>query len=226
MLDGPTRALRCQPSIAFLLRRGGCAGSAAAACRPGAPAAFDEVADPGSGDGNALCREKRALEPEVSAEPAEPAGSRHHAVAGDVGGAARPHDVADRPMRAGSSRGGGDVTVGGDPARRDSPHDGQHARRERRRPGRVLPTLRYWQVKRPVHQAPAAGPASTRFAFRRAGSHDVIVSAWGDSRARQCRHRTLRSRPGTSAGRCRPPGRRAGEPRRTGRARRTSAPGP
>ena len=94
-------------------------------CRPGSPAAVLEITDPFPADHDPFSPEQRPLERRRSAIPAEPAGRRDHAVAGDVLRPAVTHDVADRARGARPAGEFSDIAVGEHPAGRDAADDAE-----------------------------------------------------------------------------------------------------
>src|SRR5688500_5434822 len=98
------------------------------ACPAVALAEAGELPDSAAGHGYSFSAEELPFELEVAAEAAEPSARGDDAVAGNAHRVALAHDVADGAARARAAGGRGDVPIGGDTARRDSPDGSEHAR--------------------------------------------------------------------------------------------------
>ena len=77
---------------------------------------------------HALMTQESTFPLEIAAESAEGATGADDAMAWDAGIAAFAHDVADRPVCARAAGERGDVTVGGDAARRNPADGSQYTR--------------------------------------------------------------------------------------------------
>src|SRR5688500_10199295 len=108
-------------------------GSRCPAPRGACPAPGGEFLYAIAGDEDPFGAQQLALELKVAAEAAQTSAGRDHPMTWYRLRSAFPHDVPDRARRSRAARRRGDVAVGGHPARRDAPDDGEDFRAERTR---------------------------------------------------------------------------------------------
>ena len=97
------------------------------------PPDLGETHDPLAADDDAFRDEQLRLEVRGPAEAAEPAPRRNYPMVGKAGFVRPAHHLPDRPGRPRTAGPFGDVPIGGDTSRRNSPEHVQHFAREWRR---------------------------------------------------------------------------------------------